>query len=87
MRARSTVLHGGGLGGRSPPPGHSPNDMVICVCDLPHLGVFRGPLGSWESCGVSEALGGVLGRAGVSQGGSGGVLGGPLKKVISYLLE
>ena len=44
MRARSTVLHGG-LGGAEPPQGHSPNDMVICVCNLPYWGVFRGPLG------------------------------------------
>ena len=33
---------GAGLGGAEPPPqGPSPNDMVVCVCDLPYWVVFR----------------------------------------------
>ena len=86
MRARSSVLHEGDLGGR-PPQGHSPNDMVICVCDLPYWGVFRGPLGVLGSCGGPEGSGGVLGGLGGSQGGSGGVLGGPWKWSFSLFLE
>ena len=57
MHARSTVLHGGGLGGLSLPQGHSPTDMVNCVCNLPH-GASSGVL--WESGGVREVLGEVF---------------------------
>ena len=64
---------GGGWAWRSPPQGRSPNDMVICVCDLPYWGVLRRRLGSWGSCGGPEGSGGVQGRAG---GGPRKVLGG-----------
>ena len=73
-----------GWGGRSPPQGHSPNDMVICVRNLPYWIVFRGPLGVLgESFGGPGGPVGVQGGQGASweglwgfQGGSGRVQGG-----------
>ena len=56
---------GGVWGGRSPPQGHSPNDMVICVSNLPYWMVFRGPLGV-----LGGSFGGPGGPVGV-QGGQG----------------
>ena len=67
MHAFSTMLHGGGLG-RSPPQGHSPNDMVDCVCNLPYAG-FSGVL--WRSGGVMEVLGWIGGMQGGTEGGPG----------------
>ena len=79
MHARSTVLHGWGLGGRRSPQGHSTNDMVNCVCSLPY-GSLRGSF--WRSRGVREVLGWIGGvQAGIEgpQGCFGGVLWGHWK--------
>ena len=76
-----------GLGGQSPPQGHSPNDMVVCVCNLPHgafSGVFGGPLG------VQGGKGGPGRAAGKSKDSFGRVQGRPLENrnfsfLIAYL--
>ena len=77
---------GGVWGGRRSPQGHSPNDMVICVSNLPYWMVFRGPLGvlggsfggPGDPVGVQggqraswEGLGGFQGGSGRVQGGGG----------------
>ena len=68
---------GGVWGGRSPPQGHSPNDMVICVSNLPYWMVFRGPLGVLgRSFGGPGGLVGVQGGQGASWEGLGGFQGG-----------
>ena len=48
MHARPFVLHGGVWGVWSPTQGRSPNDMVVCVRNLPHGGGFGRP---WEDRG------------------------------------
>ena len=71
---------GGVWGGRSPPQGHSPNDMVICVSNLPYWMVFRGPLGvlgrSFGGPGGPVGVQGGQGRPGKGWGGSREVPGG-----------
>ena len=77
---------GGVWVGRSPPQGHSPNDMVNCVCNLP----YGGSLGVlWGSGGVREVLGWIGGVQGGIEGVPGRFLrspGGPLEKVIFSFL-
>ena len=60
---RLRIFGWGVWGGRSLPQGHSPNDMVICVSNLPYWMVFRGPLG---------VLGGSFGGPGGPVGVQGG---------------
>ena len=78
MRGRSSVLHAGGLGGRSSPQGHSPNDIVNCVCNLPYGG-SSGVL--WGPGGVREGLGCIGGI----QGGDRGVPGRFLRDLVGPL--
>ena len=88
------MLRGGGLGRADPPQGHSPNDMVICVRNLPYLKICRGDL---ESLGVLWGSRGVRGRPGKSwgsprevPGGSRRVREGPgrgLEKVIFFFFR
>ena len=62
-------------GGGAPPQGHRPNDMVLCVCDLPYLKVFRGRLGV---LGVLWGSRGARGRPGKGWAGPREVRGGAL---------
>ena len=61
------------------PQGHSPNDLVICMCDLPCWMVFTGPLGVvgflWGSRGVRWRPGKGWGDPREVPGGPGGGLG------------
>ena len=63
---------GGVWGVRSPPQGHSPNDMVNRVCNLPY-GRSSGVL--WGSGGVREVLGWIGGVQGGIRGSKEGLEG------------
>ena len=61
--------------------------MVICACDLPCWGVFRGRFGGpGAPVGVQRSQGASWEGLGGSQGGSGGP-GGALEKVIFFFFR